>query len=70
MDIKTEIENIVASACDSTLNGLDGAYFPEHNNPPQKLADKLVAYVESLMKQQERRCTCKDDNHASWCPEF
>ena len=52
MSIKDDIENIVASACDSTWNGLENAYFPEYNNPPQKLADKLVAYVESLLTQR------------------
>ena len=49
MAIKDDVENIVASACDGTWNGLEGAYFPEYNNPPQKLADKLVAYIERLL---------------------
>jgi len=50
--LKDDIENIVASACDGTWNGLEGAYFPEYNNPPQKLADKLVAYIERLLTQR------------------
>lgn len=47
--IKDDVENIVASACDGTWNGLERAYFPEHNNPPQKLADKVTVYIENLV---------------------
>ncbi len=68
--LKDDIENIVASACDGTWNGLEGAYFPEYNNPPQKLADKLVAYIERLLTKRAvdvatpcANCTQPESNH-------
>jgi hypothetical protein len=54
-DIRRAIEGIVASACDGTWDGLESAYFPDHNNPPQGLADKLVDYVENLFQRKDFR---------------
>lgn len=56
--IRNDIESLVARSCDGTYpvaNGegiLSRAYFPEFNNPPQKLADELVAYIEKLIGGQ------------------
>lgn len=49
--LKDDIENIVASACDGTWNGLERATFV-WNSSPQEMADKLVAYIERLLTQR------------------
>jgi hypothetical protein len=48
MSIKKDIENIVSGYADCTLHGLKGAYFPAYNNPPEKLADEIIAYIENM----------------------
>ena len=62
-DIRSDIEDIVGEYCDGTLGVLDGvmafsldkAHFIEYYvdpspSAPQQCADRLVAYVEELLK--------------------
>lgn len=48
-DVRNDIENIVASVCDSTWQGLDRAKFV-WNRSPRELADKIIEYIGSMRK--------------------
>ena len=51
--IRSNVESIVGSVCDGTFRGLEHANFVECGDiTPQDLANKLIAYIESLLKEQ------------------
>jgi len=49
--LKFDIEEIVGKYCDGTWTNLDNSYFVE-SAKPQKMADELVEYIESLLTKR------------------